>query len=96
MADGVDLIGKEWAEMNRIPVIEMPAIWRPAPDYKLNLKAGKERNVEMAKIGDALIAIWDGHSSGTKHMIKTMKRFRKPTYVYNPFEPPSRGLFDLI
>lgn len=39
------------------------------------------RNNDMAVYGDVLVAIWDGHSRGTKHMISTMQSKSKPVYV---------------
>lgn len=36
----------------------------------------------MAGYADALIAIWDGKSRGTAHMIETMKKLGKPTFVF--------------
>jgi hypothetical protein len=38
-------------------------------DWDLGNGAGPIRNQKMAKKGDALIAIWDGESSGTRDMI---------------------------
>ena len=35
----------------------------------------------MAEYADALIAIWNGISRGTKHMIDIMKEKTKPTFV---------------
>ena len=32
------------------------------------------RNAQMAKVSDALIAFWDGHSRGTEHMINFARR----------------------
>ena len=70
-ARGIDNIGALWAESRGITVIHMPALW----DMH-GKSAGYLRNVEMAKfaVGDptlqgALVAIWDGVSRGTKHMI---------------------------
>ena len=65
-ANGVDAIGAAWAEDNGIPVIEFPALWD-----LYGKSAGYKRNVEMAHYSDSLIAIWDGRSTGTKHMIDT-------------------------
>lgn len=78
MARGVDMLGKRWAEANNVVVECYPANW---DDY--GRKAGMIRNKEMAKYADALVAIWDGSSSGTKHMIEYMKKLNKPTYIYN-------------
>lgn len=68
MANGPDLIGKEWAEHRGIPVLSSPANWS-----KYGPAAGPIRNSEMAKEAEALIAFWDGVSTGTKDMIKKMK-----------------------
>ena len=38
---------------------------------KWGRRAGYRRNVQMAQHADALIAIWDGKSPGTRHMIET-------------------------
>jgi hypothetical protein len=36
----------------------------------------------MAKTGDILVALWNGESPGTRHMINVMKKKDKPTHVY--------------
>ena len=70
MARGADLIGKKWAEEQGIPVIERPADWEK---YGRTL-AGAIRNQQMADEADALIALWDGKSPGTKNMIEIATR----------------------
>lgn len=50
-------------------VIYMPADWD-----LYGKSAGFKRNVQMAKYADALVAFWDGVSSGTKHMIETAQK----------------------
>lgn len=63
-AQGVDRLGESWAFQNGI------LVKRFFPDWdKYGRSAGYRRNVEMAEYADALIAIWDGKSRGTKHMI---------------------------
>lgn len=69
MARGVDSIGRDWAISRGIQVDEFPADWK-----RLGNKAGPLRNIQMAENADALIAIWDGKSRGTKHMIDTATR----------------------
>lgn len=64
-ARGVDLMGEQWAEENNIPVEAFPANWD-----KYGRSAGPRRNALMAERADALIAIWDGVSAGTLHMLK--------------------------
>jgi len=69
-ARGVDDLGRKWAgNGNIIPVKMFPAKW---DEY--GKSAGYRRNVEMANYADALIAIWDGSSKGTKHMIDIAKK----------------------
>lgn len=76
MAKGADLLGRTWAKSNGIEVIEMPAQWRI--NGMFDRTAGYRRNVEMANVADSLLAFWDGKSRGTKHMIDTMKKMKKP------------------
>lgn len=47
-----------------------------------NRRAGIQRNEEMGRYADALVAIWDSKSRGTKHMIDYMKSLGKKVYVY--------------
>ena len=76
-ADGVDKLGELWAASENIPVK------RFLPDWKrLGKKAGIVRNREMGEYADALVAVWDGKSRGTKHMIEYMRGIRKPTFVW--------------
>jgi len=64
MARGVDKLGVRWANETNTPLKKYPAEWD-----KFGKSAGYRRNVEMSKNADALLAIWDGASKGTKHMI---------------------------
>lgn len=82
-ARGVDSLAKKWALENNIKCIEVPAKWDDmSPPVKkkynrygkeYNALAGFKRNEEMIKLGDTLLAFWDGHSPGTNHMIETAK-----------------------
>lgn len=65
-ADGVDELAKEsLSGFRHVDITEFEADWE-----EYGKSAGPIRNKEMAKYGDALIAIWDGESSGTKNMIE--------------------------
>lgn len=68
-AQGVDRLGEEWAYDNNVPVKVFPADWTAQGNA-----AGPIRNRKMAQYADALIAIWDGHSKGTRNMISEAKR----------------------
>ncbi len=80
MCKGPDLFGKELAERAGVPVDEKPAQWRI--NGVLDRSAGYKRNVEMSKVADALIAIWDGKSPGTKHMIDIANAARLKVYIH--------------
>ena len=69
-AAGADTLGIYWAKMNKKPVKKFPADW-----LKHGKSAGPIRNRQMAEYADALVALWDGRSRGTKNMIdEAMKR----------------------
>lgn len=78
-AHGVDQIGERWAGKHGVQVDRFPAQWDR--DGK---SAGYKRNVVMAILSDALIALWDGKSRGTKHMIEEAKRRGLRVFVYHP------------
>ena len=68
-ARGADVLGERFAKEFGLPVELYPARWNA-----LGKGAGMVRNAQMAKVSDALIAFWDGHSRGTEHMINFAKR----------------------
>lgn len=76
-AAGVDKLGEQYGNEFGIPVKQFPANW---DEY--GKSAGFLRNTQMAEYADALIAIWDGESRGTKHMIDIMNKIGKPVFVY--------------
>ena len=77
-ADGVDQMGETWARCYGVPVKSFE------PNYPLygRRHAPKQRNLQMAVYADALIAIWDGKSPGTRHMIATAERMGLKVFVY--------------
>lgn len=75
-AQGADKLAERYAELGNIPT----QIFKP--DWILHgKKAGILRNLEMVKVADAVIAIWDGKSKGTKSTIEFAKRENKPLYI---------------
>jgi hypothetical protein len=74
-ARGVDTHGEAWANDNDINIIRFPADWD-----KHGKAAGHIRNREMGLYADALIALWDGKSKGTKGMIDFMLSLDKPVF----------------
>ena len=77
MAFGIDTLAVDFAERNNLKVHEFPANWK-----KYKMGAGYIRNREMAEFSDALIAIWDGKSKGTKHMIEEANKLHLKVYVH--------------
>ena len=76
-ARGVDKAGEFWAKINSVPVNRFVPLWA-----KYGNKAGPIRNREMADYADALIAIWDGKSRGTHHMIECATNLGLKVYIY--------------
>jgi hypothetical protein len=68
-AYGVDQLGEEWANAKGVPLEVYPADWALH-----GRKAGTMRNSFMARKANALLAVWDGSSNGTRHMIETARR----------------------
>lgn len=78
MARGVDTLGKEWAEARNIDVAPFYADWN-----MYGKAAGYKRNSAMAEYADALIAVWDGRSRGTRNMIMLARKNNLRVYVLN-------------
>lgn len=78
-ARGVDRLGERWAKTNSVPI----KIFSPDWD-KFGKAAGMIRNAEMARYAEALIAIWDGSSRGTKNMIEEARKYSLKVYIYTP------------
>ena len=68
-ARGIDCDGEKWAEEQGIPITRFPAKWE-----QFGKSAGYKRNMEMAEYADVLLAIYDGTSRGTKHMINLAEK----------------------
>jgi hypothetical protein len=75
-AKGVDALGEQYAEGMNIPLNVYHADWE-----RNGRAAGPIRNRKMAENGEALIAIWDGESRGTKNMIETATKLGLLVYV---------------
>ena len=76
-ATGVDELGECFATENNIPVRQFLPYWK-----KYGKAAGIIRNNKMADYADRLIAVWDGESKGTKHMISAMQCLNKEVVIH--------------
>lgn len=94
-AAGADQHGKQWAAEFGVPLKLFPAAWgdleatpcsiRTRRDgSRYNALAGLNRNLAMARYAEALVAIWDGYSHGTRHMIETARKAGLKVYVHRP------------
>lgn len=80
-ARGVDRLGERWAHQHSIAVKSFPvspAEWQAQPR-----SAGHARNTRMAEYATHLVAIWDGRSGGTAHMIQAAQARGLPTLIGN-------------
>ncbi|SRR5712692_3186065 len=82
-ARGVDTLGEAWARTHKIPTRRFPAQWE-----RYGKSAGFRRNEAMAHVADALIAVWDGSSPGTCHMIATARQRGLRIFVWQPPQAP--------
>ena len=79
VARGIDTLGERWAEDHRIPVKRFPADWDT-----YGKRAGMLRNEHMAQYANALVAIPDKVSRGTRNMISLAEKHNLRIYVYEP------------
>lgn len=78
-ARGVDRLAGEYAASNGIAFTEYLADWD-----KYGKRAGFMRNCVMVGMADAVIAVWDGKSPGTKHSIDYATSQGKQVFVLRP------------
>jgi len=76
-ARGADRLGERWGKEKGIPVKRFPAEWD-----KWGKIAGRLRNEIMSQYADALVALWDGESRGTSHMIDVARERGLKIYVH--------------
>ena len=77
-ARGADVNGEHAARHDGHPLVLMPADWK-----RHGKSAGFKRNDAMARLADRGMALWDGKSRGTAHMIAALKAQGKPCLVIN-------------
>jgi len=91
-AKGVDKLGEQFAKEYNVSLKIFKAEWKKlegvdpnfvkdGPYGFYNVNAGRERNEKMGDYADALIAVWDGSSRGTDHMINYMKKLKKKVSI---------------
>jgi len=92
-AEGVDTMAELFAISINMDYMIFTAYWNDLTESPLVVKtsksgveynalAGHNRNKRMLDYADCVIAIWDGKSTGTKHMIDITKKAKKPLKVF--------------
>jgi hypothetical protein len=88
-AQGVDTVGEAWSLVNGLGyATPFKANWD-----KFGLSAGHRRNLQMGEYADALVAVWDGKSPGTKSMIKIARQRGLKIFVKDLSKVEISGLF---
>ena len=107
-ARGVDDLGRKWSgNGNIVPVKIFNALWDELwvenvkikynkYDRPYNSLAGFNRNKEMVKYAEALIAVWDGKSHGTKDMIRLAKENNLKVYIHKVLYDEKKYNLDTI
>lgn len=101
-AKGVDTLAVEWAVKNDISINVFEAAWSNLdhPDalikttkwgQRYDARAGLRRNEVIAVHAEALILIWDGKSTGSKHMIAMARKRALPIFIYRTDYPAKTG-----
>ena len=85
LAKGVDNMAVEYARAHGFNCREFPADWK-----RFGCSAGYRRNEEMAAYADFGVAVWDGSSRGTHHMMKLMTG-RCHVFFADPAATPGSG-----
>ena len=75
-AKGIDRCARAYAQENNVTLTEF------LPDYARYRRAAPlRRNEEIVAYADEVLAFWDGHSSGTQHVIRQCRMLGKPITV---------------
>lgn len=80
-APGIDTLGRRLGEELDIYIASFPAQWDTPRGFDRG--AGRKRNAKMGEYADALLAVWDFESVGTKHMIDFANNLGLYVEIYN-------------
>lgn len=76
-ARGADMLAERYAREHGIRMIRLRPQWGGTGNKVYNPRAGFERNEQIVKRADHVIAFWDGKSTGTLNSINHAKRLKK-------------------
>jgi hypothetical protein len=85
-ADGADTAGEQWAQRHDIDI----EYFEPRYDRHPGKQAPIIRNTNMVAMSSAVIALWNGESSGTADAIEKARRFlgEEQVFVHRYRESP--------
>lgn len=84
-ANGIDRSARAFALEHHIRILEI------LPDYaRFGRRAPLVRNNSIVDYADYVVAIWDGSSRGTKHVIDRCRTIGKPIKIIRAWEDPSQ------
>ena len=78
-AAGIDSLAEQYADLHRLSKY----IIRPRYDL-YGRAAPLKRNEQMVDIADAVLVIWDGHSSGAQYTLKYARKKDKALTLVKP------------
>jgi len=90
-ADGIDSAAEQWANIHHLPKKIFLPLWK-----RNGRQAGFIRNHQIVEYADAVIAIWDMKSRGTRSTIELTIAAGKPIKVFAPGLPSDdEGLLEV-
>jgi len=75
-SQGIDKLAEKYAKDKGLDLVIFPVNWD-----RYGKSAGYKRNMKMVEYADSLLAIWDGISAGTKHMIDIAKNHKLKVWI---------------
>jgi hypothetical protein len=82
-AIGADTLAYDWAVKNGVETIIFEPRYKDFPKKVRRWMAPKERNTDIVKNSDVLVAFWDMESTGTLDSLTKAKDLNKKVYLYN-------------
>jgi hypothetical protein len=82
-ARGTDSFGSKWASDNNISTIIFKPRYNDFPEKVRRWMAPKERNTDIVKNSDIILAFWNMESTGTLDSITKGRDMNKKIYIFN-------------
>ena len=86
-AKGVDTVAREIAKMYNLDFVLFKPYHMLDSSVEYEPKYFFTRNKQIADNSDVVVIVWDGKSSGTRHMLDYCKRHKKPYVLHDATTP---------